>query len=164
MVNDVIIALYLSFETLHDIVAACIHIDYGFMWILPKVHVSYSWYKYLFRINTGPKLSHHQGPFLSLARSKLRLCSVNHRPGYWSNLPCDWPGTAWAYPLTQPVDVLLPGTRPSRYEGLHINPIHAKFLRGNKNIYLHFMSFLHIYMRQVIEILSPVRQKLTYST
>ena len=29
--------------------------------------------------------------FLSLARSKLRLCSANHRPGYWSNLPCDWP-------------------------------------------------------------------------
>ena len=30
--------------------------------------------------------------FLSFARStKLRLCSANHRPGYWSNLPCDWP-------------------------------------------------------------------------
>ena len=35
--------------------------------------------------------------FLSLARSKLRLCSANHRSGYWSNLPCDWPSTAWAY-------------------------------------------------------------------
>ena len=35
--------------------------------------------------------------FPSLARSKLRLCSANHRPGYWSNLPCDWPSTAWAY-------------------------------------------------------------------
>ena len=35
--------------------------------------------------------------FLSLARRKLRLCSANHRPGYWSNLPCDWPSTAWAY-------------------------------------------------------------------
>ena len=35
--------------------------------------------------------------FLSLARSKLRLCSANHRPGYWSNLPCDWPSTAWAH-------------------------------------------------------------------
>ena len=32
--------------------------------------------------------------FLSLARSNLRLCSANHRPGYWSNLPCDWPSTA----------------------------------------------------------------------
>ena len=28
--------------------------------------------------------------FLSLAQSKLRLCLANHRPGYWSNLPCDW--------------------------------------------------------------------------
>ena len=35
--------------------------------------------------------------FLSLAQSKLRLCSANHRTGYWSNLPCDWPSTAWAY-------------------------------------------------------------------
>ena len=35
--------------------------------------------------------------FLSLARSKLRLCPANHRPGYWSNLPCDWLSTAWAY-------------------------------------------------------------------
>ena len=35
--------------------------------------------------------------FLSVARSKLRLCSANHRPGYWSNLPCDWPSTAYAY-------------------------------------------------------------------
>ena len=34
---------------------------------------------------------------LSLAQSKLRLRSANHRPGYWSNLPCDWPSTAWAY-------------------------------------------------------------------
>ena len=35
--------------------------------------------------------------FLSLARSKLRLCSANHRPGYWSNLPCDWLSIVWAY-------------------------------------------------------------------
>ena len=27
--------------------------------------------------------------FLSLARSKFRLFSVNHEPGYWSNLSCD---------------------------------------------------------------------------
>ena len=35
--------------------------------------------------------------FLSLARSKLRLHSANHRPGYWSNLSCDWPRRACAY-------------------------------------------------------------------
>ena len=28
---------------------------------------------------------------------KLSLCSANHRPGYFSNLPCDWPNTAWVY-------------------------------------------------------------------
>ena len=64
-------------------------------------------------ITTNPELSgcklcrHWQHPlvppvitkarFLSLAQIKLRLCSDNHRPGYWSNLPCDWPSTAWAY-------------------------------------------------------------------
>ena len=35
--------------------------------------------------------------FLCLVPSKLRLCSANHRPGYWSNLTCNWPSTAWAY-------------------------------------------------------------------
>ena len=35
--------------------------------------------------------------FLSLTRSKMRLCSAIHRPCYWSNLSCDWPSTAGAY-------------------------------------------------------------------
>ena len=35
--------------------------------------------------------------FLSIAQSKLKLCSANNRPSYWSNLSCDWPSTAWAY-------------------------------------------------------------------
>ena len=35
--------------------------------------------------------------FLSLAQSKLRLCSANHRAGYFSNLACDWPSIVWAY-------------------------------------------------------------------
>ena len=39
----------------------------------------------------------HQTRSLSLAQSKLRLCSANHRPGYWSNPPCDWPSTVWDY-------------------------------------------------------------------
>ena len=35
--------------------------------------------------------------FLSLAQSKLRLCSANHRAGYFSNLTCDWLSMVWAY-------------------------------------------------------------------
>ena len=35
--------------------------------------------------------------FLSLAGSKLRLCSANHRAGYFSNLACDWLSIVWAY-------------------------------------------------------------------
>ena len=40
-------------------------------------------------------LLYNRAHFLSLAQSKFRLCSVNHRPCYWSNLACDWPSTAW---------------------------------------------------------------------
>ena len=45
-----------------------------------------------------------------------------------------------------------------------IDPLRAKFFRGNKNIYSHFTSFRHTEMTQVVEILPQVRQELTYST
>ena len=35
--------------------------------------------------------------FLLNAQSKVRLCSANHRAGYFSNLACDWLSIAWAY-------------------------------------------------------------------
>ena len=35
--------------------------------------------------------------FLSRTRSKLRLCSANHRTGYFSNLVCGWQSIVWAY-------------------------------------------------------------------
>ena len=44
------------------------------------------------------------------------------------------------------------------------NPVRAKLFKGNRNIYLHFMSFLHINMTQAVEIIPQVRQELTYST
>ena len=45
-----------------------------------------------------------------------------------------------------------------------LNPLHTKLLRGNKNIYLHFMPFLHIDMTKVVEILPQGKQGPTYST
>ena len=42
--------------------------------------------------------------------------------------------------------------------------LYMLFFGANKNIYLHFMSFLHIDMTQVVEILPQVRQELPYST
>ena len=45
----------------------------------------------------------------------------------------------------------------------HINRLRAKFFRGNINIYLHFVSFLHIDMTQILKILPEVREGLTYS-
>ena len=45
-----------------------------------------------------------------------------------------------------------------------INPLHAKFFRVSINIYLHFVSFLHIDTTQVVETLPQIRQEPTYST
>ena len=45
-----------------------------------------------------------------------------------------------------------------------LNPLHAKLFRGNINIYLHFVSFLHIDTTQVVEIFPQIRQEPTYST
>ena len=35
--------------------------------------------------------------FLSFTWSKLRLCSANHRAGYFSNLACDWLSILWTH-------------------------------------------------------------------
>ena len=45
-----------------------------------------------------------------------------------------------------------------------LNSLRAKFFRGNINMYLHFMSFLHTGIPKIIEILPPIRPGLTYFT
>ena len=45
-----------------------------------------------------------------------------------------------------------------------LNPLRAIFFRENINIYSHFMSFLHTYKTQVVEIPPRVRQGPAYST
>ena len=47
---------------------------------------------------------------------------------------------------------------------LCLNSLPAKFCSGDINIYLHFMSLLHIDMTQVLQILPQVRPGPTYST
>ena len=44
------------------------------------------------------------------------------------------------------------------------NPLRAKFFKWIINIYLHFMSLLHIDMTQVLKILLHVRPGPTYTT
>ena len=46
---------------------------------------------------------------------------------------------------------------PLRNANAYVNPLRAKFVRGNINMYLHFVSFLHIGPTQVIEILPHIR-------
>ena len=48
--------------------------------------------------------------------------------------------------------------------GSHINPLRAIFSRENININVHFVSYLHFDMTQVVEILPQIRQEPTYST
>ena len=45
-----------------------------------------------------------------------------------------------------------------------INPLRAKFFRENINIYLQFVSYLHIDTTQVVESLPHIRQEPTYFT
>ena len=55
--------------------------------------------KNFIQISQGPmslNLALTWARFLSLARSKLRQCSANHRPGYWSEVTC--PVIGWAQP------------------------------------------------------------------
>ena len=47
--------------------------------------------------NCSQSDSQGQRPFLSLVRSKLRLCAGNHMQCYWSNLTCDWLSIVWTY-------------------------------------------------------------------
>ena len=49
-------------------------------------------------------------------------------------------------------------------EASFINPLRAKFFKGNKNISSHYVSFLHVDMTQVVEFLPQVRQEPSYST
>ena len=53
---------------------------------------------------------------------------------------------------------------PSQVTRWHLNPLRANFFRGNRNIYLHFVSFLHNDTTQVVEILPQIRQEPTSST
>ena len=65
-------------------------------------------------------------------------------------------------------DLVLPyqskSTRHAGPPATMLNPLRARFFRRNINIYLHFVSFLHIDTTQVVEILTQIRQEATYST
>ena len=50
------------------------------------------------------------------------------------------------------------------FDANEINPLRAKFLGENINIYLHFISFLYIDKTQVVQIPPRVRQGPVYST
>ena len=46
--------------------------------------------------NSSLEVTSIRACIMSLARSKLRLCSANHRAGYFSNLACGWLSIVWA--------------------------------------------------------------------
>ena len=69
-----------------------------------------------------------------------------------------WVKEFWEFPLNVVQCGLING-----FPAL-VNPLHAKFFTENINIYLHFVSFLHIDTTHVVEILPQIRQEPTYST
>ena len=88
---------------------------------------------------------------LGLCKETMKQSSilVNTVPLTWSIMLCRWQAARHIHVCN--------GIRR------HINPLPAKFFKGKKNLYLHFMSFLHTDMTQVVEILPQVRQDITYS-
>ena len=79
-----------------------------------------------------------------------------------------WPRSLSPYGVTRPLWVNCSSTWQyscniavlSHWQGrvdYKFNPLGAKFFRVNINIYLHFMSFLHSDMTQVLKILPQVR-------
>ena len=107
--------------------------------------------------------------FLSLAWSKLRLYSANHRPGYFSNRPCDWPSKAWVYseqetenglwPLATTVLTLLSDTGP------HVSDMYMWILSiyGIGKIYFYcwhpLPHKLHAMMKSTIQIINSYKNK-----
>ena len=57
--------------------------------------------------------------------------------------------------ISNSIDISLVG-RAARHD-MTINPLRAKLLRVNLNMYLHSMSFLHIDMTQVLKIIPQIR-------
>ena len=79
--------------------------------------------------------------FLSLTRSKLRLCSTNHRAGYFSNLACGWLSIVWAYSQQE--------TENGPWSVLNLSKIKKKKL--------HFLweYYLYLWFRMCIKYIQP---------
>ena len=78
--------------------------------------------------------------------------------------PC-WPMNfaIWVYSGTKKM-VIVSELSMDNIQWDDINPLRDKFVRGNKNVYLRFMSSFHIDMTKVVEIFRQVRQEFTYFT
>ena len=78
--------------------------------------------------------------FLFLTLSMLRLCSANHRPGYWSNLPCHWRSTAWAYSEQETRNGPCKRDNLKHHELVHDALNHHAFKGMTWNIIIWFMT------------------------
>ena len=91
----------------------------GCAWCLAAIELL-SWYPLILTLESMQLISKIWAHFLSLARSKLKLCSANHWAGYFSNLSVTWPVIGWAQSEVTPskrqkmrpsTGQLVPGTR-----------------------------------------------------
>ena len=87
-----------------------------------------------------------------------------------SEFPAQAPVTRQMFPFDDVIMLLLAGDRgfphwcPLMRKAVSFNPLRAKFVAENINIYLHFMSFLHTNKTQVVEIPPRVKPGPAYFT
>ena len=99
----------------------------------------------------------------------MYFCKIWVRESAWQKRACDknLSPTIWKFIMYCHVIHAIIFHKPCGQAfsiGQYLNPLRAKFFKGNINIYLHFVSFLHIDTTQVVEILPQKRQEPSYST
>ena len=62
---------------------------------IPRTH--FRWLLSIFLSTYSQNTTNNLDPFSISCSSYPRLCSANHRAGYFSNLACDWLSIVWAY-------------------------------------------------------------------
>ena len=118
------------------------------------------------KLNSGEEISKNKMQLISSKKMTLKMSSGKWRPFCLSLIMLR---VSVCFSFVSPFE--LPHHSKLYLQFLYrdsqyciINPLRAKFLRENINIYLHFMSFLHTDKTQVVEIPPWVRQGPAYST
>ena len=102
--------------------------------------------------------------WLHVLQVYMTLSTNDHKGIYpWQSQGFSWMTQHWKDDVTW-YNVANEWSLGNRIQWKYVYPLRAKFFRGNTNIYLHFMTLLHIDVKHVLKILPRVRPGPTYST